>query len=126
MCNFEIDEPCQVWKESTPKARKQHTCSSCGGTIEPGETYLRVNIVFDGSASTSKACASCTKDYEEFRAAHNQWYEPGSLDVMLDECIDYELWDGNKESAAHWQKVKDRLIARRRAARQLTVATKER
>lgn len=39
------------------KAKQQHSCSVCGGTIEPGETYNRHTYVSedDGDLYTDKA-----------------------------------------------------------------------
>ena len=52
-------EPCQVWSESMPRARKQHLCTCCGGFIEHGETYQRIFSVFDGAADTTRRCPDC-------------------------------------------------------------------
>lgn len=114
MCDFSIDETCDVWNESRPRARKEHVCSSCAGPIRPGETYLRVSMVFDGTGSTSKACPSCTEDYDAFRAEHTQWYEPGSLGVMLEECVEYAESEAEAEP---WRRRLDSLRDRKRAAR---------
>jgi hypothetical protein len=42
------------------KARTEHTCESCGRTIDPGETYTRQFAADDGMVWTYKECAHCT------------------------------------------------------------------
>jgi len=45
-------EPADVFKLSHPKARKDHHCHACGGTIERGRVYTRLSWVFEGAAET--------------------------------------------------------------------------
>ena len=42
-----------------PKARKTHICQQCGRDIEPGETYRRQGMVWDGRMSASIVCLQC-------------------------------------------------------------------
>lgn len=44
---------------STPKARKDHKCCECRGTISKGEVYHVFSGIWDGRAGTYKTCADC-------------------------------------------------------------------
>ena len=53
------DEPYDAYSCRTIKARKTHECSACGGVIEPKHRYVKIGMVYDGSASTVKRCLRC-------------------------------------------------------------------
>lgn len=46
---------------STLKARKQHHCCECAGTILPGQQYQRVSGVWEGNAEAFKTCLPCVE-----------------------------------------------------------------
>jgi hypothetical protein len=87
MCDFEVDDYCQVWNKTYPRARKQHVCNSCRTAIQPGEQYLRLFSVYDGYADTDKACMVCATLWESFVDAHGSGCQPYMLDEMLTDCI---------------------------------------
>lgn len=58
MC-FDYDGYCEVWNESIRKARKEHRCIECGGTIQVGESYQYVFSVYEGNATTDHTCMKC-------------------------------------------------------------------
>ena len=87
MCDFEVDDYCQVWNKTYPRARKQHVCNSCRTAIQPGEQYLRLFSVYDGNADTDKACMVCATLWESFVDAHGSGFQPYMLDEMLTDCI---------------------------------------
>lgn len=62
-CSCQIEdydgEYVAMLSETTPTARKQHTCSECSRTIEKGEKYKRETYVWDDYLNTSKTCADC-------------------------------------------------------------------
>jgi len=60
-------DPCDVWKETRRKARKQHTCCECRDTIEPGDEYVHISSCFDGSWSNNKLCEFCDHDWAYLR-----------------------------------------------------------
>ena len=51
----------QILSDSTPKARKKHTCQMCYRVIDPGETYTRqFNLADSGdNVYTWKNCTQC-------------------------------------------------------------------
>lgn len=53
------DEPCDVYKNETIRARKEHVCCACKGTIKPGDLYARVFVLYEGDVSTYKRCGRC-------------------------------------------------------------------
>ena len=57
--SHDCDDHNTVYDERRVKARKAHTCGACRETIQPGHDYVRVGIVYDGSASTVKRCLRC-------------------------------------------------------------------
>lgn len=59
MCRADGGDPPTVYSNHTHKARKQHRCSECGRSIDPGETYRSHFYVYDGQVDTSKTCSHC-------------------------------------------------------------------
>jgi hypothetical protein len=57
-CYCDYDPPDFV-REAHHAARKQHGCSECGRTIQPGERYLKVTGKWDGQISVCKRCPHC-------------------------------------------------------------------
>ena len=49
-------------RERKPIARKAHRCQMCGGPINPGETYRRDTLVYDGRMYDWIECPACTTD----------------------------------------------------------------
>jgi len=59
MCMIEDAEFCTIWNVTNPKARKSHTCTECGRTIEAAEQYMRIESLYDGFWSTQRVCSHC-------------------------------------------------------------------
>ena len=53
------DDTYDVYDETFPRARKEHTCHACKATIRVGDKYARIAIVWDGEAETVKRCVRC-------------------------------------------------------------------
>jgi hypothetical protein len=76
-----------VLHSSKPKARKPHWCNSCGRQIDPGETYLRQDNVFDDQRYTWMSCAHCLAVYDALEKADAE--TPGLSDEGLPELTDW-------------------------------------
>ncbi len=59
MCDYDTGDRCAIWTETRPKARRQHRCCACHGPIYPGETYLSVAYLHEGSWGRHTAHQSC-------------------------------------------------------------------
>ena len=57
-CDGDVPEFCSV---STHKARKEHRCSECRASINPGEAYEYTSGKWDGYLSTYKTCTRCVE-----------------------------------------------------------------
>lgn len=81
-CDF---DPADAYCQSDVKARKQHVCSECSGHIEPGETYQRTFMVYDGRCDVWKTCPDCRAllDYVRAHVPCLCWLH-GSL---IDDCM---------------------------------------
>lgn len=113
MCVIDY-EPCEVWRETPRKARKEHRCSACGGRIAAREGYTDYFSVFEGEINRGKACATCQTVVMEFAAAHEGMRPtPDSLVFILEECIA----DGDKEDKRRWTPVLAEMQTRRKAGR---------
>jgi hypothetical protein len=96
MC-FYYDQTCEVWRDSYPKARKQHKCVECHKAIHPGETYHRVNYIFDGSAGSWAECSRChavrakIAEIEQSRGCHGAeaWCPTGELSEAITDDHDH-------------------------------------
>jgi hypothetical protein len=59
MCAVDDADPCDVWHAVYPTARKRHVCEECQRSIQTGETYRRVKMLYEGYWSESITCAHC-------------------------------------------------------------------
>lgn len=109
MCDLDLDT-CTVWRETTRKARKPHTCHCCGGPIQPGDKYLSHFSVYDGYVTDEKQCPACTIMVEEFAKVHGQHTSPSSMPELLVECAQNE---DDAEMVAKWKKELAAIRARR-------------
>lgn len=53
------DEIVRLLSHGWRKARKEHKCSECGRTINPGESYYFESFCFDGEMQSHKTCQDC-------------------------------------------------------------------
>lgn len=77
MCSCDGDAP-SVYHEKRPTASRPHTCCECNVPIERGEIYVRIGMVWEGSAATFKRCVACA-DLAEV-------VECGALEGLLDDA----------------------------------------
>lgn len=88
MCTVEL-ETCDLWSETTRRARKAHRCSCCRQAIQSGQTYLVHFSVFEGEITAEKMCGRCEAFRAEFAAAHGDELipTPSYFPQMLADCI---------------------------------------
>ena len=63
-----FDEYCDVWCEANIKARKPHKCMACKETIQPGQTYIKVDSLYDGDWNHVIRCARCQAIWKHLNA----------------------------------------------------------
>lgn len=122
MCNLDID-PCEVWSETEiQKARKEHRCDCCGGTIAIGTRYKRIFMVNDGYASNETECAACSLMMVLFKAVHHQWMSPSGMREVLQECFAEDSFFDDRDErvplsveGAWWKAALDAMNERREA-----------
>jgi hypothetical protein len=71
MCSLDDYETPDLYSQRTVKAKKEHKCSECGYTIQPGEQYEYVFGVWGGVPNTYKTCMRCI----DLRASLSEYYE---------------------------------------------------
>lgn len=59
MCRIDGADRSEVLQSAMRKARKEHRCSECRRTIQPGEQYQYDVTLYEGSMDTNKTCAHC-------------------------------------------------------------------
>lgn len=60
------DSQPDTFRETKPKARKQHKCGECSRTIERGEIYSRESGIWENGPETYKTCSDCLSIRNEF------------------------------------------------------------
>ena len=63
MSYCDIDDKPTFYKERWHKAKSTHKCCECGHIIQPGETYHRVNGMWEGFIGEYKTCEPCADLY---------------------------------------------------------------
>ncbi len=82
-------EPCLLYKERHPKARRDHKCSCCSEIIRAGVVYTTVAFFSDGEFTAIKRCMRCQKIFEHL----NSLSRDTCPDMFLDCGHDYkEQW----------------------------------
>jgi hypothetical protein len=87
MCNFDVEDPSQFWKEEYKTARKQYECEVCGGKILPGQKYHIQTSLYDGSWDRFRACLRCGEASDEFADRHGGKPTHQTLTEELHECL---------------------------------------
>jgi hypothetical protein len=94
----------QTLTDTSPTARKAHSCSDCGRTIQPGEKYRRWSGVGDDGVYTWKSCAHCDKVASAIWASGEGPSECDGLDVR-EWLTEYELEPLATQMREHWRGV---------------------
>ncbi|MDO8598039.1 MAG: hypothetical protein Q7R45_15630 [Sulfuricaulis sp.] len=63
---MDFDGPCEFYKSSKSRARKEYRCCECNGVIAKGDTYERATGKFDGILFAEKTCLLCTEIRDVF------------------------------------------------------------
>lgn len=90
---------------TTPTAKKEHTCSFCGGVIPVGERYNRDTMTYDGHIYEWVSHMHCM---EMLRALDIEPYDEGVDQSTFCEAIDDYVYrnhydDDADDIAAEWQ-----------------------
>ena len=70
-----------------PTAKKKHRCESCGGTIQPGEKYVRARVVDGGEAWVWKAHDDCQTAGQ---ILYDQGFECDGMMILVSDMDDDE------------------------------------
>lgn len=95
MCDTDMD-PCDVWNETTQKARKSHRCDECGLPVTPGRLYVRVGSLYDGRWDTYRAhneCRALVRFVEKEVCGDHGSIPIGGLD---EEISNMDAYDGDR------------------------------
>ncbi len=112
MCEIYSDgDTCDVWEERQVRARKRHRCHECGGHIEAGTNYRRIDSLYEGTWAHHRVCEPCWEVWERFSREHGSLIVLNTLEEMLVECVDY-----NEGSAEQWGRDLEALRERGRTA----------
>ena len=106
--------------ESTPTARKVHTCNECSGDINPGHQYQLTSGCWDGGFESFKTCKPCAET-RSWATSQPEWgsdgehlYYFGQLEEDLSNLApEIQLGDGRRFKAYRLQ---HQMIIRRKAA----------
>ena len=97
----DMDESSELFRETKPKARKEHKCGECYRTIEKGERYNRYSVMYEGDFSEHKMCKDCNSVAESYFNAFIFGEVWEYVRNEIDECYgDFAIEDGLTETAA--------------------------
>lgn len=77
-------EPVDVNQETRRRARKDHICDACKGTISRTHFYIRHTVIFYGEVETIKRCLRCQVIYEALCKLHRELGEETAPAWRLD------------------------------------------
>jgi hypothetical protein len=94
MCCCDADPP-TIHNQSDHKAAKLYACSECRRTIAKGETYTRIDGLWDGSWSTFRWCAHCAASVEILTARAHAYNLSAASQYYGQACVCWtygEIW----------------------------------
>lgn len=77
-----------IGADERPRAKRQHRCSECRRTIDPGERYLRERYVADGVFRVHKTCAHCEVARAWLQDECGGWLYGGVEEDIRQHCED--------------------------------------
>ena len=88
-CSISIsdDDQADVYCSRDVRARKQHRCVECQCIIQPGETYERTAMLYDGQWDTYRTCLGCRRLREAF-CSHGWLF--GGVAEQIEECVGFD------------------------------------
>jgi hypothetical protein len=105
-CSVDVYEGPSVSSTKTVKARKQHQCCECLGTIEIGELYETTDGCWDGSWDHFKTCSFCVKIRKQY-CPNGHIFE--GLQETINECLGFMYasdpadWPDEPREPEPWQ-----------------------
>ncbi len=130
MCDIGYDEDAwSAFNETHHKARKDHPCACCGGTIAAGDRYLRHFSVQDGTVCAERMCLPCESLKERFGSMHDFASNPSYMPELFRHCRDEERDEADaaalrgkpnekaEERARYWATAVEEMEARAAARR---------
>ena len=93
-------EIAEVYEVDKRKARKDHRCEECRGTIKSGEIYCYHHGVYDGGGFSHKVCVDC----EQIRTELNKGL-PTYEQVCVGEVQD-SVFEGNEADIKRFIEIK--------------------
>ena len=102
MCDFDVDEYCELWRETTHRARKVHQCSCCEGAINKGSSYKKIFTIFDGHVSSEKVCILCEEAAEDFQSKHGARLVPSEMHSVIEECVIESVRENDVQNTKYW------------------------
>jgi hypothetical protein len=75
MSVYADDDAADVYNETIRKARKEHRCDACSGSIKPGAIYSYTAALFDGGWQTATRCGRCETIYRHLEQKMRGNYE---------------------------------------------------
>lgn len=112
-CDYDDIQPA-FFRRSTPVAKQQHKCISCGRAVMPGEKYERCAGKWEDRVSSHATCCRClaVRDYVEAHIPCFCWY----YETLLEDAIEHireALWQ--EEVPGMWMEFGRLVVAARRA-----------
>jgi len=95
MCSIGSGEFASFTIETTPKARKNHTCCECGSIIVPGQVYEKIVGLWDEFA-TYKTCSFCASVRKKALSELDLNLDEGIIFGELWECVGMDYYSGEK------------------------------
>lgn len=96
MCRVDGAEQFEVWQQSTPTARKEHTCCECGRPIHVGETYHRGRGMYESKWFAVAWCRHCDAASAWLRRECGGYLTEGLLEELV------EHWEEDTAFRSVW------------------------
>ncbi len=97
MCCSLDHDAADVFDCTRPVARKCWRCEECSATVQPGQRYVRIAVLYDGSWATCRNCLTCWGAKE--RASKLGVFLCADSQPWLEECVPHGYPCDETESA---------------------------